>query len=254
MADGGTRAIVVGNNSTADGGVNTVRVACDGTLTLDEAAFFPLRLAQSLAPIPGTDRALLLGGQAVFEPVDDNDVRLVEWTGSGWIEVAAYDIFGDFVNTDRIAFSGATNTLLIANSSPFSAEGNQMSVLQLEGDALTETERLMGINDPYETAFSPDGQIGLVTLFQPGRLIAYAQRDQGLVEVGSASGIGLAAQMAFVRRGSLAGTVLITSTDPSGAPNIAMLQIAPSGEVTDLGQTDFGDASSNIPDGITITP
>ena len=60
--------------------------------------------------------------------------------------------------------------------------------------------------------------------------------------------------MAFVRRGSLAGTVLITSTDPSGAPNIAMLQIAPSGEVTDLGQTDFGDASSNIPDGITITP
>jgi hypothetical protein len=257
-ADGRT-AYTIGSNSTPEGGVSVVDIACDGTLTLEPQLFINVLLAASMVFRPGEDEVILLGGQAVFtDPPDPNDVRLLRRVGRLLTDVRPFDIYGDFIDALRIAVDPLGRTLLIPNGSPFSNEGNQLSIVAIDRSAhvLTEVDRLMNFDDAREAIFSPDGQTALVTQFQPGKVAVLTDLGAGLALADEVGGIGLAEQMAMISRGSLSGRVFVTSVDPSEAtgPNIAMLRIASPGVVTELPQLNLGSGSENIPGAIAVTP
>ena len=217
-------------------------------------AFFNLRLAACLALLPGEERAVLLGGQTVFEPLDERDVRLLVREGVGWTELDAFDIFGDFVDAGRIAVSPDGGTLLIPNGSPFSEEGGQVAVVSIRGDRLLERHRLNDLPDARQVIFAPDGRTALVTRAEPGRISVLADTGEGLEVVDELRGVGLADQMALVHRGGLSGTVLLPSVDPAGEPNVAMVRMEGPGQVTDLGQLDLGAGVENIPGAVAVMP
>ncbi|MCC7380214.1 MAG: hypothetical protein IT384_00180 [Deltaproteobacteria bacterium] len=251
----GTTAFAIGSNSIATGGVSTVYLGCDGQLTVDAASFYSLRLADSLAFLPGEQRAVILGGQAVFDPVDVYDVRLLDRAGGRLSEVQTFDLWMDFTDTIRIAVSPDGQTLLMPNGSPFSSEGGQVLVARISGNTVTEVDRLMGMDDAREVVFSPDGQTALVSLLQPGRVVVLADPGSGWQEVDRIAGIGLPEQMAMVTRGSLSGLVLVPSVDASAAgSNIALLRITGAGAVSDLGQLNLAGGNENIPGAIGLAP
>lgn len=255
ISSDGSEAFAVGADVTEQtSGVDVIRVACDGTLTLVEEAFFGLRLADSIAFFPGEDRAVLLGGQAVFEPVDDDDVRLLVRDGDGFEQVGAFDLYGDFIDALRIALSPDGSTLLIPNGSPLSAEGHTVLVATIEGGTVSESHRLVDLEDAREALFSPDGETALVTLFGRNRVMVLADEGDGLAVVDEITGVGLAEQMALISRGQLSGTVLVNSVDTDGRSNIARLQITGPGVVEDQGQLLLPEGLENLPRAVAVQP
>lgn len=255
LADGGRTVYAISQDVTEDHGIHTLRLDCDGTLEEDTGAFFGLRLTSSLALLPGESRGVLVGGQAVFDPVDDDDIRLLERDAQGaWSQLGAFDIFTDFIDTSRIDVSPDGRVALVPNGSGLSLEGQQVSVLSVEGDTISERARLVDLFDAREALFSPDGLTAIITLFEPGRVVVLADPGDGWQEVERIAGIGLPEQVAMVRRGGLEGLVLVPSTDSSAGPNIALLRFGGAGEVADLGQLDLGEGSVNIPTCVTVQP
>ncbi len=253
-ADGAT-IWVTGSNSDASSGISTVHVDCEGGLTLDEPAFFPLRLSESTAFLPGDERAVLLGGQAVFEPVDTNDIRLIErQPAGGFHEVGAFDVYHDFVSAGRIAASPDGRLVAVPNNSPFSEEGSEMVLLGVDGDAVREVDRVQSVEDASEALFSLDGQTLLLTQVEPGRVDVYSIADGRIAGASVITGIGLADQMARVERGPMADTILLPSIDPNGGPNISVLRITGPGQVEDLGEHALGDGARNIATAIAVQP
>ena len=231
----------------------TVEIDCDGMLSVDDDAFFPLRLAGSIAPLPD-DRALVLGGQTAFEPFDDNDVRLLQWSGSAWSELGAFDIYTDFVTAGRIATTPDGAWGILPNSSIFSEEHGDVVVLSIRGDTVTERQRFSGLLNSTEVAIDTAGTTALVSRFDTNQ-VDVLSLDEGTWSQGpSATGIGLADQMAMVHRGALDGTVLLPSIDPTGGPNIAMIRVTGPGVVEDLGQVELGSGAVNIPGAIAVAP
>lgn len=255
LSSDGRRAFVVGSNVTEDtSGISVIGVGCDGSLDVVEEAFFGLRLAESIAFLPGEQRAVLLGGQAVFDPVDDNDVRLLGVSADGFTQLGAFDLFGDFIDALRIAVSPDGTKLLIPNGSPFSAESQLVLVADIDGDVITESHRVPDLEDAREALFSPDGQTGLVTLFSANRVMVLADEGSGLKVVDEITGIGLAEQMALISRGALSGTVLVTSVDTSGTSNIARLRVTGAGLVEDEGQLDLPEGLESLPRAVAVQP
>jgi hypothetical protein len=254
MLASGRAALVVGSNVDQTSGVSHVKLGCDGTVSVDVAAFHPLRLTASIAPLGSESRWILLGGQAVFAPVDTRELRILTRANDRLTEVAALDVWSDAVDALRIATSPDGRVIIIPNGSPFSSEGGRVMIGELDGDRLPSPRFLMNADDAREAAFSPDGQTALVTLLSPGRVVVLADRGRGFEEVARVAGIGLAEQMAVVRSGALAGRVLLPSVDPNGGPNVAQLQITGPGAVRDLGQVELGPGSEVIPGAIAARP
>lgn len=255
ISSDGSEAFAVGADVTEQtSGVDVIRIGCDGALTLVDGAFFGLRLSYSLAFLPGEERAVLLGGQAVFEPEDDNDVRLLERAGEGFEQVGAFDLYGDHIDALRIAVSPDGRTLLVPNGSVFSSESAQVLVATIEGDVVSESHRVLDLEDAREALFSPDGQTALVTLFGRNRVMVLADEGAGLEVVGEVVGIGLAEQMALISRGALSGTVLVNSVDTDGRSNVARIFISGKGTVEDQGQLTLPEGLENIPRTLAVQP
>ena len=256
-ADGGT-VWVTGSNVDESSGISTVEVDCDGNLSVAADAFFPLRLAESTAFLPGDAGALVLGGQAVFDPVDPNDARLLRRRGpdprDGFEEVGAFDLYHDFVGAGRIAVSPDGRTGALPNNSAFSAETGQMMLVSIDGDTVTEVDRVREVFDASEALFSLDGRTLVLSQVEPGRLGVYRIEDGRISETTELRGIGLADHLARVERGPLADTLLIPSVDPEGGPNITMVRITGPGQVEDRGETPLGRGSLNIATPIAVQP
>jgi hypothetical protein len=246
---------VVAFNSQPDGGVYVVGVDCAGNLDNRGDDFIGMRLSDSLVLGPGADQAILLGGQAVFAPVDDDDFRLLHWSDElGWSEEASFDIFGDFIDTGRMALSPDGNTLLVPNGSPASSESHLVLVVDVKPDSLTEASRITGLETATDALFAAEGSTALVTLFEPGAVAVLHDPGTGWTEVSRLRGIGLADQMAVVRTGANAERVLITSVDAAGEPNIAMVHFESPGVAVYDGQLDLGAESEDIPSAIGVAP
>jgi len=254
LADGGTTAFAVGNNVAETSGVSTIAVDCEGRLTVDTAAFFNLRLAESLVLLPGEQEAILLGGQTVFEPIDDDDLRWLQRTDSGWEELEAFDLWGDGIDSGRIALSPDGSTLVIPNGSPYSVEGHQVMLADIGDRQISENTRLLDYETASNAIFAPDGHTFLVTQWDGGRVAAFTDAEGDWEESMVVTGIGLAEQIAMVQRGSLSGLAIVPSVDPAGEPNLAMVRVTGSGQVSDQGQLDLGSGFTNIPDAIAVAP
>jgi hypothetical protein len=257
MAPDGSSAWIVGSNSDATSGISTVRISCDGRLSVDTAAFYAVRLSQSLVFSPDRARAILLGGQTTFAPVDPDDLRMLAISSTGAFSLMrGFDVYHDFIDAGRIGLSPDGRTLLVPNGSPFSSEGGQIAVIDVDftGGSLVERRRLMNLDDVREAMFSHDGATALVTRFQPGKVEVLTDQGMGFVVSSEISGIGLADKMVEVARGMLTGRVLLPSVDPNAGPQIAMLQIHGPGMVTKLAAFPLGSGSTNIPDAIAVMP
>jgi hypothetical protein len=244
----------VGSNVNETSGVSVVHIACDGTLTVDAAGFLNIRLTESIAVLPGEQSAVLLGGQAVFDPKDPNDIRMLGRVGDAWEEVAAFDVFQDFVNTGRIAASPDGTRVLVPNASVFSEEEGDVSVLGIGDETLSEDDRITTLSAVSEALFAPDGLTALVSRPEVNRVAILTDTGAGLEVTGEVKGLGLADQMALIARGSSEGLVLIPSVDVDGAANVAALLIEGPGLVSDLGQVELGGGSDEIPDAIAVMP
>ncbi|MFO0729104.1 MAG: hypothetical protein U1E65_35315 [Myxococcota bacterium] len=253
LSDGQT-ILAMNSDVGATSGIYTLHIDCDGRLSQDSAAFYNLRLADSLAFAGSESLAVVLGGQAVFAPVDNNDLRLFSRVNGRFTEIAAFDLWSDAIDAARIAVSPDGHTLIVPNGSPFSAQGATVMIASVGPTTINSPRILTNMGDAREALFSPDGQTALVTLLEPGKVVVFADRGAGFVETERKSGIGLAEQMAMVSRGSLSGRVLLPSVDGNGGPNIASLQITGPGVVTDLGQVNIGMSSEDIPEAIAVTP
>lgn len=253
MADGQT-IFALNEDVGATSGVYTLHLDCDGRLTQDTAAFYNLRLMSSMAFAGAPDRAVVLGGQAVFAPIDNDDLRIFQRTNGRWTQTAAFDLWSDGIDASRIAVSPDGRTLIVPNGSPFSTQGGTVMVADVSPTAISGPRLLPNMDDAREAIFSPDGRTALVTLLQPGRVVVLADRGAGFVEVSRVAGIGLAEQIAMVSRGTLSGRVILPSVDSAAGPNVASLEITGPGMVRDLGQVNLGMASEDIPGAVAVTP
>ncbi len=254
IADDGFTIFVSGSNSTPEGGLNTILLDCDGFLTAVPEAFFPLKLTDSFALLPGGDRAVVRGGQTLFEPIDHRDLRLLERTPDGWVEIGDADIYEDHVSSARIGVSPDGSRVLIPNGAIFSNEFAQVAEVGIGGAGFDDRGRLEGLEDPREVLFSADGDTALLTLGEPGAIVVLAEQDGRFDEVDRIRRIGLADQMAPITRGDLAGLVLLPSVDPDVGSNIAQIRIEGAGQVRDLGQLTLGEGGSRIPTAIAVQP
>ncbi len=257
VAADGRSVLVPGSNVTTAAGVSRVLIGCDGALAIDTAAFLGLRLADSVALLPG-GRALALGGQATFAPEDARDLRILSVGAGAITELAAFDLFHDVIDATRIATSPDGTTAIVPNASPFSAEGGQVAVLALDLGAspptLRESVRLTNLADAHEVAFSSDGHTALVARVEPGRVTVLSDATGTWAVSGEVAGVGLADALALVRRGGQRDLVLVSSVDASAGSNIARLRITGPGAVSDLGQMPLGMGASQIPGALDVQP
>ena len=261
LSENGRTAWIVGFNSNTGAdkaGLAVVDIACDGQLTYDEGAFIEYPLSQSMAVLPGDQRAVYLGGGVdFFDPMDPNETRILARNGRGWTEIAGFNLFdGDSVDALRIALSPDGQTLIIPNGSAFSAFGSTISIVNVNFGAATlaTANTIMNIDDAREAIFSPDGATALVSQFSTNRVQVLSNPGGGWQVSDTVTGIGLAEQIAMIRRGSLSGRAFLSSIDASGPLNIAILQVTGPGQVQNLGQYDLPPGSPNAPTGIAIVP
>lgn len=234
----------------ATAGVYTLHLACDGTITVAEQ-HFGLRLAQSLALLPDDpDRAVILGGQATFEPEDPNDVRLLTRDGDTWAEVEVFDIYSDLVGASGIAV-GADGTVLVPNSLPFSDEGGQVAVLRLEGDALRETRRLEGLNEAELVLIAPDAETAV--LLRPAvDTLTVLDGTNGWRATADIN-IGLAVDLGMVRTGDAAGMTLAPSVLPGGGARVTVFDVS-AGRAAEIDRVELGGGNENVPGPIGVRP
>jgi hypothetical protein len=255
LADGQT-VIVAGTNSTPGGGLSTVRLGCDGRLTVDTGLFFPLRLVSGFAFTSDEQTVWVAGGQALFDPGrDERDVRVLARRPDGtFVEKGAFDVFTDYLAAENVALSPDGSTFFVPNGLDFSSEADQLAVISVSGENLVSATRLTGITNLTQLLFAPDGATLLATRAESNRVAVLTQGALGWAVVDTIAGIGLGTQLAMVSRGSLTGLTLIPSVDTNGMSNVARLAVDAPGTVRDLGQLDLGMGFEQIPEAIAITP
>ncbi len=248
---------IVGSNSTLDSGVSEVILGCEGEnygrLTVVPSAFFPLRLSSSLGFLPGKQNALLVGGEAIFEPVDTMDVRLIAFQEGRWVETGAFDIFGSTPTSEQLGMSPEGDLAILTNSSAFSDDANQVSIVSIGNGTVTETVRLTGLGDSREAHFSSDGSFALLTLGLANR-VRILTRNNDIMEIHPTEILaGLAGQLAWLRRGSLNNTVLIPYLDPNTGTALLTLRITSPDQFEET-RLMFPEGNEHIIESIAITP
>lgn len=250
---GTRRAWIVIGGVDESTGIFTVELAEDGKITVLDSPY-SVRQASALALLPGTgQRAVLVGGQVSYDPVDPRDLRILDWKHGQWAEVAALDIFQDQIDTLGIAVSADGRTVLVPNGAVYSSEGGQCLVLGVEGDRLVERQRLTDLPDLRAARFAPDGRTALLSQFEPGRVVVL-DCDGGQAKITARLRVPLAAEMAMVERGPDGGRVVIPSVDPADGPQLVVLKVAAPGQVEETQRLRLGPGYINIPGTIGIAP
>lgn len=249
----GLFAHVVSTDVTEAAGVFTLAIGCEGTLDV-LPAHFGLRLASTLALMPGdADRALLLGGQAVFDPIDDDDTRLLERTAEGhWQQVGAFDLWGDFTDAAGIGVHPDGTSALVPNGSPISDEGGQLMIVGLDGDSAVDAGRIEGMDDA-RSAYFHHGGTALVSRLEPGR-ISVVVREGGDYAVVDELRYGLPEDFAIVQRGALDGYVVVPAVSPAAGPQLVTLRIVGEGAVEEVAVLQLPSGGQNIPGTVAVSP
>lgn len=256
VLEDGQTLLIAGANGNPAAGLSTVHVGCDGSLELDQDLFFTLALADAFALSPDGRYVWVSGGQTLFEPIDHDDVRVLERLPTGgYAEGGAFDIFTDFMSADSVALSPDGRTLLVPNGLDFSNEANHLAILGVQDATLTSVDRItMNLPDLAHTLFSVDGATIVATLAEPGQVVALSEVSGSWQETSRLRGIGLADQVAHVTRGDLSDYIFVPSTDPNGGPNVAIVRIMSTGQLAELPQHELGPGFDALPRAIAITP
>ncbi|MCP4504162.1 MAG: hypothetical protein GY822_29920 [Deltaproteobacteria bacterium] len=248
MLPSGDTALIANFNSSATSGIFRIFIQCDGSLLLDESAFFPLRLISAMTLTADESRLILVGGQATFKPVDPDELRIFSFDDDGFQQVASFDFFQDLIMSPRISIR---DDGLLAVSISFDST---LRLFQLDGDVLSQIETIEFINSLEEVLFSPDGESLLVSSGHPTNSISLLTKTQNIWSISDEyTGVGLADQIAILRRGPLAGVFLPGINAGTGQGEVH--HVDASGAALN-GQTtaSLGNGTENSPWGIAVQP
>jgi hypothetical protein len=252
--DGHTAWLLRADVNEANSGIFTLTLGCDGTLNV-APEHFGLRLTEAMALYPGDpDQALLLGGQAVFTPIDDFDIRLLTRAGDGWSEVGRFDIFHDFVQASGIAVSPDKRTAAIPNASPFSDEGHQLVILDLSPDGVVERHRIQNLEDAVMTRFSPDGETLMLLRPEPGRITLLTADAGGRFGVVDELVPGLTTDFAVVSRGEGRGLLVVPSVHPADGSRVQVYRLEGPGQARLIDAVELPEGFEQIPGAIGTRP
>ena len=252
----GSFAFLVNKDSTDEGGIYTVEVGPSGSLE-SKGAHFPIRLAQAMALYPGSPvRALLVGGQAMFEPFDENDVRILAFDGAQWRQTHEFDVYTDFVQCDGIGVSPDGGHAFITNGSPFSSERGHLIHLILTDDGVVENQRFVGQGDLSHARALPDGETFVVTTGETDQVRAFAPFEgtgaYALTE--TIDGIGLAQQMSIAKAENGRVWIVLSAVNTVEGPNVTLLESTGVGQLSSPLRASLGEGALNIPGPIAIAP
>jgi len=252
-------------NSTEDGGLYTLALSCTGELELD-LPHYPLRLTYTLQrSAEQPEWAIVVGGQARFDPIDEVDLRLFQERGAAWHEVLGLDLFSDLVDTKGVAFSASGRWIGVANGSPFSAEGGQTRLLSVSLDppALNEVARFEGLADARRARFTPLEDRLVITQLEPGLIQLIDQREGGWALGEQLSGLGVADDFAMsapppwaseAEGREVEGAVWLWApfTSPSGGSWLARIALTPGVPALRLSDISLGSGFSSIPGAVDV--
>ena len=249
---------LINSNNDDLAGIYELSLECDGEASLEEI-YLSLRLTQGFARFNSDpNRALVYGGQALFDPIDPIDIRIYEYASTAWTLLAHLDLFNDHIDAINVALSPNDTWAVLVNGSPFSDEGGYIHILGIDPaqPSLTPHQLFDGFTDVRGAWFSPNGSVLLVTQFQPGIVQPFRLRGENWTPELPIDQIGLANELVFIPspQGNLEWWAIIPSTSPSGGSELALLLISEAGEVSRRPSVYLGDGFINIPDAIAAWP
>ena len=273
MDPSGARAYVLDDQTVNNGGgIYTVAIACDGTLT-DEGLLASADLPAGVLPVPGGAAvvlakslhgtpALVDGGVAIADagydawpfdagpeagppPGHCNDAVLVSWPAASKVTGFA-DPFGDdlaIVSTGALTQDG--RYVLLGDNSQFSGVPNRVGIVSVTATGIAAAGIVENVNDPETLVASPFDDTVLVTSAFGNALFVLGETSGGgapfamqapLAYVGGEPQLPGPAVM--IALGGLTGRVLVAENQA-----IRQVQFAKHASVTDLGPTSTGNVN-----------
>jgi hypothetical protein len=237
------------------GGVYSVKINCDGSLT-DEGLVAASKLPYTMALLEGQPRALVVADD-ILSSQAGHDVHLLG-LGASWSVLAGVDGFGD----DEAIVSNAALTadqrfLLVADISVFSSTaGNRVAVVEiLANNQLKAVQVLKPLTDPASVVASPynnaalvlNGEGNAITVLDYMPQVSPPFKVRGPLAASSKPLLPIDAVM--VGRGALKGRVLVTENTA-----IRQVQFEASGQVSESELFSLGSGYTAIPGAIGIQP
>jgi len=252
-------------NSTEDGGVYTLELSCEGALS-PSLEHFPLRLTYALQrSSERPEWAIVLGGQARFEPIDNIDLRLLNAGDVSWRQVVEHDLYSDAIDAKGVALSASGRWAGVVNGSPFSTEGGHAHIMSVTFDppSLQVSQSFEGLTDARRALFTPLEDRLMVSLQEPGAL-QLIDNVNGVWSLGDrVSGIGLIDDFSLSGppewateaegRGQ-AGAVWVWApmTSPNGGSWLSRVAVTPGVPALMLENISLGEGFSSIPNAIDV--
>jgi hypothetical protein len=237
------------------GGIYSLRINCDGTLT-DEGLLAASKLPYALARLAAPSAKALVVAKDLLASKAGDDVHLVDLASTPPTLIAGARAFGD----DEAIVSNAALTsdgryLLIADTNMFG--GNRVAAVELtSAGGLRAAQVLKGLSDPAAVVASPISDVALVLNGEANTIsiLDYTPSDattpfklRGPAATSSKPQLPLVAVR--ITRGSLAGRVII-------AENVALrqLQLTAGGGVSEVEHFSLGSGLTAIPGALGVQP
>ena len=268
MDPSGARAYILDDQTVNNGGgVYTVSIACDGTLT-DNGLLAGAELPATVIPVSGGNAVVaaknFLGTPPIVDagpqnPAPDggfdggpdagagrigNDAVLVQWPSASKVVATANPFGDDLAIVSAAALTQDGRYVLLGDNSQFSGVPNRVGIVRVGAAGISAAGVVENVNDPEALVASPFDDTVLVTsAFGNALFVLGASPDGGSVPftlVGPVAYSGGAPQLpgpaVMINRGGLLGRVLVAENQA-----IRQVQFAKAGVVTDLGPTATGD-------------
>lgn len=257
MDPAGQRAYVLDTQWRENGGgIYTVRIHCDGTLS-DEGLVAPAKLPYAMAFVPDDSKRAIVVAKDIFDSPADTNVHLLDWSLSP-VLIDSVDGFGD----DEAIVSDAAMTadgshILIGDNSGFSSVPNRVAVVELSSSTLTATQTITPLEDPIAIVTSPYNNSALVASGFGDALfvLAYDPNEpntpftlQGELSYNGA-GPALPGKAVMLTRGSLTGLVFVAEN-----LGVRQVQFNADGTLDDWGLTSGGSGSENVVGAVGVQP
>jgi len=239
------------------GGIYSVKIGCDGTLT-DEGLVAASKLPYAMLLLAATAPAqAVVVAKDILSSTAKTEVHLVNLTPTpAW--VSGVDAFGD---EEAIVSSAALTAdgryVLAADASIFSSTGSRVAVVEvLATGTLRAAQVLTGLKDPAAVITSPHNDTALVVGCEANKITVLDYNPASTTTPFSVRGAvttstspQLPSTAVMIRRGALTGRVII-------AENVSLrqLQLAKGGAVTETQLLSLGSGVTAIPGALGVQP
>ena len=238
------------------GGVYSLRIACDGTLT-EEGELLEAKMGSRLIFLPGDPTVAVLAANDALSSPQNLDLQLLDWQPTpSW--VAGVDVFpDDEAIIGSMALTPDGRYALLGDNSIASSVPNRVGVAAIGAGTLDGVQVLPSIEDPFAIVASPYTNAALVVSGFGNQLIVLSYDPNNaaapFANVGEVSYQGGSPQLpgnaVMIERGDLRGRVLVTEYN-----GVRQLTFQQNGTVADHGLSTFGSGNESNVGAIGVQP